>query len=260
MLNIGFIGAGNMAQAMIKGWSQLDEVHQVVYAPHSGQSVAENMQIDFATTAEALVKQSDLIVIATPPTHLAAVAQEINSVVTGKVIISILGGISLSTLMTHFDSSDLLVRALPNVNVAVQQGYTAMAVNPAVDDEVKGAVFGLLTVLGRVDELPETQFGAVSALAGSGPAFVAGFVQAMTQAGLAAGVQPDIAEQLAVQTAQGTLDKMVHEKLTPMALAEQVMTPGGSTAAGWDVLQTKDITALMTQVIQATMAKNAEFE
>ncbi|MDR3240807.1 MAG: pyrroline-5-carboxylate reductase [Lactobacillaceae bacterium] len=260
MLKIGFIGAGNMAQAMIQGWSSLDEVRQAVYSPHSAKAVAQKLGIEAVETAAELVQMSDLVVIATPPAQLAEVAAEIKPFLSGKVVISILGGVSLSKLAEQLGVDTLIIRALPNVNVAVQQGYTAMAVSATVDVEVKGAVFGLLTVLGRVDEFAEAQFGAVSALAGSGPAFVAGFIQALSAAGITAGIDAETAEQLAIQTAQGTLAKMTQDKLAPRELAEQVMTPGGSTAAGWQVMEDQNLVQLVSDVIQATMKKNAEFE
>ena len=113
---------------------------------------------------------------------------------------------------------------------------------------------------GRTDELPEEQFGAVSALAGSGPAFVAAFAEAMIQAGVQAGINPETAERLAQQTVIGTARHMEEFKKDPMTLAHEVMTPGGSTAAGWQVLEDGHLNQLVADTINATMKKNAEFE
>lgn len=265
MFKIGFIGAGNMAQAMIKGWSHLDreQVQQVVYARHSAKAVAEELRIQAMPDMETLAQESDMIILATPPTALDDIANQIRSVVAyakNKIVVSIMGGISLQTLQTAFGAQTKLVRALPNVNVAVDEGYIAMAAGQTLNPDEKGAVFAILAELGRVEEYSEAQFGAVSALAGSGPAFVAGFVQALTEAGRQAGLENETSSKLAQQTIQGTLQKMATEEIIPLELAHQVMTPGGSTAAGWEVMQERDINQMMDAVIQATMKKNAEFE
>jgi pyrroline-5-carboxylate reductase len=264
MLTIGFIGAGNMAKAMMRGWQKVgDELTQVVYSPNSGQTVASELGLQYVSTPEEVVLASDMVVLAMPPSQLSRVAERLRTVMLmkpGVIIASVLGGVSLKQLHNALGSQVSIVRALPNINVALTAGYTALAYDNGTDAELKGAVAGLFLALGRADELPEEQFGAVSALAGSGPAFVAGFVRALTEAGVANGIDADIALTLAKQTVLGTLQNMKEFDKTPQALADEVMTPGGSTAAGWQVLQERGLTAMVGETIAATMKKNAEFE
>ena len=175
-------------------------------------------------------------------------------------IYSVLGGVSLAQLHAALGPNVLIARTLPNVNVALKYGYTALAFDDTMDADIKGAIAALFLDFGRTDELPEEQFGAVSALAGSGPAFVAAFAEAMIQAGVQAGINPETAERLAQQTVIGTARHMEEFKKDPMTLAHEVMTPGGSTAAGWQVLEDGHLNQLVADTINATMKKNAEFE
>ncbi|MDR3190844.1 MAG: NAD(P)-binding domain-containing protein [Lactobacillaceae bacterium] len=263
MLTIGFIGAGHMAQAMMKGWQSLDEVAQLVYSPNSKERVAQALGIQAAPSLEALFQQSDMVVLAMPPAQLVGVAATIKPLLAQapqKIIVSVLGGVSLEQLQASLGQQSLLVRALPNVNVAVQQGYTAVAFGPELVADIKGAVFGLLAYLGRADELPETQFGAVSALAGSGPAFVAGFIDDLAQAVTSQGIETDVAYKIALQTVNGTVAALTGQELGAIEFAKTVMTPGGSTEAGWAVMQKQNMAATVAEIIAATMQKNAEFE
>ena len=263
MLTIGFIGAGNMAQAMIKGWSGNQEIQQVVYSPHAGQKVADDLHIEAKSSALEVWLASDLVVLATPPDQLAAVARELQPGILIKpsvIVASVLGGISLEQLHKSLGNTVVVTRALPNVNVAVKYGYTALAFDEQVDADIKGAVAALFLELCRTDELTEEQFGAASAIAGSGPAFVAAFTEAFKEAGIAKGLDEEVAAKLAEQTVAGTAQHMTQAKKVPLDLANEVMTPGGSTAAGFDVLTQGGLNQLVLDTITATMAKNAEFE
>jgi pyrroline-5-carboxylate reductase len=264
MLTIGFIGAGNMAQAMMRGWQKVgDELSQVVYSPNSAETVASEIGIGAVATPEEVVIMSDMVVLAMPPAALDGVAAKLRPVLMLKpsvIVASVLGGVSLKKLQAALGDKVTVVRALPNINVALTAGYTALAYTAGTDPELKGAIAGLFLALGRADELPEDQFGAVSALAGSGPAFVAGFVESLAKAGVANGINPDVAMTLAQQTVLGTMQNLKEFGLSPLELADTVMTPRGSTAAGWDVLQKQNLDGLIADTIAATMKKNAEFE
>lgn len=265
MLTIGFIGAGNMARAMMRGWSSVgEELSQLVYSPRSAQKAADELEgVEAVASPADLVAKADMLVLATPVEALASIAAEIKPLLAKRpeiIIASVLGGVPLNKLHAALGQHALIVRTLPNVNVAVGAGYTALAFGSAFDDETRGAIAGLFLTLGRAEELPEAQFGAVSALAGSGPAFVAGFVDALAQAGVANGLANQTALNLAKQTILGTVEHLNDLQMTPTQLADSVMTPGGSTAAGWDAMQAGNFNELILQTIQATMQKNAAAE
>ncbi|MCW0953576.1 NAD(P)-binding domain-containing protein [Weissella ceti] len=262
MLTIGFIGAGNMGQAMMQGWAPNKEIKQLVYSTtmEKSEAVAAKIGGEARGSIMELWAESDMVVVAVPPTALADIAPEIKQWAMLKpsvILTSVVGGVDLAALHAHFGEQLMIVRALPNINVALRYGYTALAFDGTVDADTRGALAMLFLDFGRADEYPEDQFGAVSALAGSGPAFVAGFTEAMMKAGLAAGIDAEKAESLAIQTVAGTGKNMIDLKKAPKDLANEVMTPGGSTAAGYDVLMTQ-LDGLVRETIDATMIKNAE--
>jgi len=260
-LTIGFIGAGNMGKAMMQGWSSNQSIKQLVYSTtiEKSQRVAKEVGGEARGSILELWAESDMVVVAVPPTALTDIAPEIQQAAMLKpsvILTSVVGGIDLASLHASFGEQLMIVRALPNINVALRYGYTALAFDAHVDADTRGAIAMLFLDFGRADEFPEDQFGAVSALAGSGPAFVAGFTEAMVKAGVAAGIDAEKAESLAVQTVAGTGKNMIDLKKTPMELANEVMTPGGSTAAGFDVMS-KSIDEIVHATIEATMEKNA---
>lgn len=261
MLTIGFIGAGNMGQAMMQGWAPNQEIKQLVYTTtiEKAETAAKKVGGEARGSIMELWAEADMVVVAVPPTALDAIAPEIKQLALlkpGVILTSVVGGVELETLHAKFGQQLMIVRALPNINVALRYGYTALAFDATVDADTRGAIAMLFLDFGRADEYLEEQFGAVSALAGSGPAFVAGFTEAMMKAGIAAGIDADKAESLAVQTVAGTGKNMVDLKKTPTELADEVMTPGGSTAAGYGVLMAQ-LDGVVRNTIDATMIKNA---
>jgi pyrroline-5-carboxylate reductase len=262
MLTIGFIGAGNMGQAMMQGWAPNQEIKQLVYSTtiEKSEAVAKKIGGEARGSIMELWLESDMVVVAVPPVALDKIAVQIKQAAMLKpsvILTSVVGGVDLANLHQTFGEQLMIVRALPNINVALRYGYTALAFDATVDADTRGAIAMLFLDFGRADEYPEEQFGAVSALAGSGPAFVAAFTEAMMKSGVAAGIDAEKAESLAVQTVAGTGKNMIDLKKTPTDLANEVMTPGGSTAAGYDVLSV-DLDALVRATIDATMIKNAE--
>ena len=235
MLTIGFIGAGNMAKAMMQGWQGNAEIRQVLFSPHSGEKVAAELGLEAKQSALDVWAESDMVVLAMPPAQLTDVAKELQlglMMKPGVIVASVLGGVSLAQLHAALGPNVLIARTLPNVNVALKYGYTALAFDDTMDADIKGAIAALFLDFGRTDELPEEQFG----------------------------INPETAERLAQQTVIGTARHMEEFKKDPMTLAHEVMTPGGSTAAGWQVLEDGHLNQLVADTINATMKKNAEFE
>ena len=143
MLTIGFIGAGNMAKAMMQGWSGNADIRQVVYSPNSGAQVAAELGLEAKQSALDVWAESDMVVLAMPPAQLEAVAKELQLGIMMKpsvIVASVLGGVSLATLHAAFGEHVMVARTLPNVNVALKYGYTALAFDTDMDQDVKGAI------------------------------------------------------------------------------------------------------------------------
>ena len=194
----------------------------------------------------------DILVLAVKPQVWRAVAPPLaGRVGPFTVIVSVMAGVSTADLAVCFERSPI-VRAMPNTPAAVGQGITALYTGAG--DLVKGAATALFGPAGATLWLDrEDQFDAVTAVSGSGPAYVYAFVEALAAAGAAAGLSPDIAGQLARQTVTGAAALAAAEPMTPVAtLRERVTSPGGTTAAGLAVLR-----PALDPLVEATVAAAA---
>ncbi|MDR0899185.1 MAG: NAD(P)-binding domain-containing protein [Lactobacillaceae bacterium] len=249
-MKIGFIGAGNMAQAMILGWRDHHEIS--IFSPNTGLEAAAELKVEFKPTEE-LATWADLVVVATPVDALEEVAPYLQQ---AKVVVSVLGGISLKTLRSLIENAGL-VRALPNVNVSKKVGFTALAFEK--DFAQVDTYLDLFNQLGTAEIIDEDKFAAVSAVAGSGPAFVAGIIQSYAFSAERVGLDGTTALKLSLQTFIGTLFQMpVDADL--QSVADAVMTPGGSTEQGFKSLKNSDINDVFQQMLQATIDKNNSAE
>ncbi|MBA4048770.1 MAG: pyrroline-5-carboxylate reductase [Sphingomonas sp.] len=172
-------------------------------------------------------------------------------------LISILAGVEEAALAQRF-AAGAIVRAMPNLPVAIGQGVVALHSDSATAP-VRADVAQLMAPLGLVEWVAPAQFDLVTALAGSGPAFLYRYVDAMSRAGAALGLPGDQAARLALATVAGAVSLATAAREAPAALAERVASPGGSTRKGLDVLDADDALArLLTHTLAAAAARNAE--
>ncbi|HTI31659.1 MAG TPA: pyrroline-5-carboxylate reductase [Sphingomonas sp.] len=248
---IWLIGCGNMAGAMLRRWLDcgLDPATVTVVRP-SGAPVANGVRVVNCVPDEPA---PDLLLIGVKPQMLADVASGLQTVATGTIL-SILAGTRLASLRETFPHAAKIVRAMPNLPVALGQGVVATVSDAPVDADVAA----LLAQLGLVEHFPdETLFDAVTALAGSGPAFTYRFVDALAKGGTALGLDPTQASRLALATTQGAL-ALARQGDAPLAdLADRVTSKGGSTRAGRDVLDTA-LDDLVARTLAASTKRNAE--
>ena len=249
--SIWLIGCGNMAGAMLRRWLDcgLDPAKVTVIRP-SGNPVADAVRVVTDVPDEPT---PDLLLIGVKPQMLAEVAPSLQAASSGTIL-SILAGTSLTTLRDTFPQAAKIVRAMPNLPVALGQGVVATVSDAPIDADLAA----LLAQLGLVENFPdETLFDAVTALAGSGPAFAYRFVDALAKGGEKLGLDTAQASRLALATMQGAL-ALAREDGTPLGdLADRVASKGGSTREGLDVLDT-GLDALVAECLAAATRRNVE--
>jgi pyrroline-5-carboxylate reductase len=249
--SIWLIGCGNMAGAMLRRWLDcgLDPARVTVVRP-SGQPVAQGARVITEVPDEPT---PDLLLIGVKPQMLADIAPGLQAASSGTIL-SILAGTRLATLRDLFPEAANIVRAMPNLPVALGQGVVATASDAPIDSDLSA----LLAQLGLVEHFPdETLFDAVTALAGSGPAFAYRFVDALAKGGAALGLEPGQASRLALATVQGAL-ALAREDGTPLGdLADRVASKGGSTRAGLNVLD-GGLDQLVAECLAAATRRNVE--
>jgi pyrroline-5-carboxylate reductase len=263
-MTIGFLGAGKMAEAVLSSVVQtgLCERWEIVACDTSQErrDVIAN-EYGVAVTDDALqtVKSCKALVVAVKPQDIDALLAGIKGKLTERhLLVSIAAGKTLAALKKAAGAKPRIVRVMPNLALMVQEGmsvYCAAKNAKPADKKLVAQVFG---GAGAVLELPEKQFDAVTALSGSGPAFVAYMVQAMVDAAVALKLPKDAARLLAEQTLIGTGIYLQNTGRDIAAFIQAVCSPKGTTEAGMNVLKASDVKAVFAATLKAAAARSAE--
>lgn len=263
MPKIAFLGAGNMASAIITGL-----LAQNVCTPAdlaclggsgaSASKLAARTGIRLATTPADLLSDTDIVVLAFKPQHLASVDPLISALCAGKLVLAVLAAKTLARLSAAFPAARNIVRTMPNTPAAIGAGMTGWCALAPLADTDRATVLTLLRAIGREVEIPETQMEALMGVSGCGPAFVFEFTAALREAGVAAGLDRDTAQMLAVQTLLGSARLMAETGVEPETLRNQVTSPNGTTFAGLKRLEAHNLRAILVETIQAAKTRAEE--
>lgn len=257
------VGAGKMGGAMLEGWLALGlrpEAVTVFDAHPSDELAALCGSRGLALNPESAPPPA-MLVLATKPQTLEAVAPVVDrTMAPDTVLVSILAGKTIADLIRRVPTARRVVRAMPNLPASIGAGATGAYANEAVGEEGRGQAHALLSANGLVEWLPsEDLIDAVTALSGSGPAYVFHLVECLAQAGAAAGLPPDLAARLARQTVTGAGRLLEASDLGPDILRRNVTSPGGTTAAALEVLMGEGgLSPLMTEAVAAAKRRAGE--
>lgn len=251
------VGCGNMGGAMLEGWlaSGMDASRFTIIDPQLGEA-PHGVEL----LRQVPDRRFDALLLAVKPQLLAEVGPAVASVVTGDcVVLSILAGVRLPHLASRFPKAGGLVRIMPNLAAAIGKSPVALAAQ-GLDAGQSTAVTKLMEPLGTPQWLEdEGLFDLVTALAGSGPAFVYRFIDAMASGAADLGLHPDQARQLALATVEGAALLASGSEHSPAELANRVASPGGTTRAGLDVLDTDEaLSRLLEATLRAARDRSAE--
>jgi pyrroline-5-carboxylate reductase len=259
------VGAGKMGGAMLEGWlaTGLDPRGVTILDPFAGEGVAalcaEN---GMALNPAAPAAGPDALVLATKPQMLDEAAGPVDAIVgPGTVVISILAGKTIADLRARLPRARAIVRAMPNLPASIGRGATGAAASPEVDERQRLIADALLRSVGIVEWLPsEDLVDAVTAVSGSGPAYVFHLAECLAEAGVAAGLPADLAARLARATVTGAGELLLQSDLDPASLRRNVTSPGGTTAAALEVLMAErgGMAGLMRQAVAAAKRRAGE--
>lgn len=259
---LGVIGAGVMGSALIEAALQAGvlEPRQVLASDISEHRRAAVEALGCAATDDnhAVVRSSDAVLIAVKPRALGEVLGELRAdFVDGQLLISIAAGVSLATLTEVVGAAPNLVRVMPNICCTVGAAASAYALGGGVTKPQEQFVGELLGAAGEAISVPESLLNAVTGLSGSGPAFVAMFIEALADGGVAVGLPRAQAQKLAAQTALGAARWLLENDADPAELKDLVCSPGGTTIAGVRALETRGFRAAVIEAVVAA-ARRAE--
>jgi pyrroline-5-carboxylate reductase len=260
-----FIGGGNMARSLIVGLiaNQMPAQQILVVDPNAEQrtqlahlGVATYPQIEDCPNT-----QMDLIILAVKPQIMADVAKSLAHFVQQHqpLIISVAAGIRCQDLDRWLSGDQAIIRAMPNTPAMVQSGATALFANEKVSTEQKNQAESVMRAVGMtIWVTKEAQIDAVTALSGSGPAYIFLFIEAMIKGGIELGLEEHTAQLLALQTVFGAAKMAIESKTSPEQLRKQVTSPKGTTEAALKVFDHAHLSQLVSQAMQAAQDRATE--
>jgi len=258
------VGAGKMGGAMLEGWLALglDPQYAAVLEPQPSRELtalaARGLRLNPAASA---VGDAAAIIIAVKPQAASEVVPTLAAYVgAGTVVVSIMAGRTLGFLEQALSQRAALVRAMPNTPAAIGRGITVAVPNARVSGRQRELVHALLSATGAVEWIEDERLmDAVTAVSGSGPAYVFLLVEALAQAGAAAGLPADLAARLARATVAGSGELLQRSPLDPASLRQNVTSPGGTTAAALEVLAGPDgLGELMERAVAAATQRSRQ--
>jgi pyrroline-5-carboxylate reductase len=263
MTQIAFIGAGRMASAMVGGLLNSGAARPSDLACIGGEDdTARQLALATGITAapdlDSLLAHADAVVLACKPQQLAGLDFRLAELTAGKLVLSILAGKRIERLAHTFSQVRNLVRAMPNTPGQIGAGITGWCSFFPLSQADRAIVTALLGSLGKMVFVEEPQLDAVTALSGSGPAYVFEFAAALREAGVAAGLSREESYAFAVETILGAAKLMAQSPAEAEELRNQVTSPNGTTFAGLKRMEAGQFRAILLDTVLAAKARSEE--
>ncbi|MDR2379141.1 MAG: pyrroline-5-carboxylate reductase [Bifidobacteriaceae bacterium] len=264
-MKIGFIGAGTMAGAIITGIIDSGLVGPDAIGAHDPDAgklrdLAEATKIVAYAGNEEVVAASDIVVLAVKPQYLSGLLERLAGQLIAKrpLVVSIAAGVTLRQIDGWLGPDVPVVRVMPNINATVGRGMAAVTANAVATDSQIESVLELFGSVGKAVRLEERLFPAFTAVAGSSPAWVFLFVDALARGALAAGMTKREARDAATQAVLGSAALLAATGEHPWELIDKVSSPGGTTVAGMNVLEDRGFSAAVVAAVAATVQRDRE--
>lgn len=261
---IGFIGAGAMAEAIIKGLiANQTALAQNIYVADISTKRLEYMQATYgvntcAQNIELLDKVNVLVLAVKPQFFDAAVTDEFAvSVPVSTLIVSIMGSVNIGQIQAKFPDNKV-IRTMPNTPLAVGAGMTAIAPGEKVAKTDVDFVCNMFSTCGEIIVIDEKQIEAVAAISGCGPGYVFMLIDALADGGVRAGLPRDVSIKLAAQTFMGSGKMLIDTGMHPAVLRDQVTSPGGTTIAGISTLEKYAVRSAFIEAIDSVIKRSRE--
>lgn len=260
---IGFIGGGNMAEALIKGLLAGAFPAEKIMASEPSElrreHLIESFGIKLADNNLALMEECDIVVLSIKPQIVVEVLEEVAGVYSNdKLIISILAGVTTAAIEKFFQGAPRVVRVMPNTPALVGEAASAICRGHYASPEDLNVVKQLFESVGKVQLIDERQMDAATGLSGSGPAYIYTVIEALADGGVREGLRRDIAHALAVQTVVGAALMVRETGEHPAILRDQVCSPGGTAIAGISTLEKNGLRTTLMEAVSASAARSRE--
>ena len=258
---IGFIGAGKMAQAMIAGIIQSNQITRENIMASSAtektrMAVSEKYAINVSLNNKDVARFADILILAVKPSQHLEIIDEIKKEINPHtIIVTIAAGITLADIERLFGLPVKTVRTMPNTPSLVGEGMTALCANKSMNEIEIEAVEQLLQCFGQTERLEENLMDAVPSISGSSPAYVYMLIEAMADGGVRQGIPRDKAYRLAAQAVLGAAKMVLETDRHPGELKDQVCTPGGATIEAVAALEREQFRGSILAAMESCTSK-----
>lgn len=255
-LKIAFIGGGNMAQALIGGLAgkltSAANIHVIDVVPETLTTLAQRFGVTTGAQPSDVLTTADVIVLAVKPQQMREVVASLKPYVTSQLLLSIAAGIRAADLSRWLGGHQAIVRTMPNTPALIGKGVTGAVAMPGVSDAQKHMADTILSAVGETVWIDhEAQIDAVTAISGSGPAYVFYFIEAMQQAAVELGLSEQQGRQLAQLTFAGAAELAIGSDESVALLRERVTSKGGTTYAALTAMDTLGVKSAIIQALHA---------
>ena len=262
-MKIAFLGGGNMASALIggllaKGYAA-DSISVIERFPQARDSLAARYKVHVSESPDAQTFAADTLVLAVKPQDMRKAVAFLSSKLEQQLVISIAAGIRLEDLARWLGGYTKLVRVMPNTPALIGAGIAGLYAGPGVSADERKRAEAILDAVGKTVWVgDESLIDPVTAVSGSGPAYVFYFIESLEKAGVDLGLDPEAARKLAIQTFVGAARLAAESTEPPGTLRERVTSKGGTTEAALKVFAAEDLAGRIGKALKAASDRGAE--
>jgi len=262
-MKLGFVGCGKMATALVGGVVQAgvcpaDSIFVNDCIPAAAEMLARHTGAAALPNGPALASAVDALVLCVKPSDALDALRGMGGALKGKLVISIVAGLSLSRLEEAAGPSARVVRVMPNTPALIHQGAAAFAPGRQATADDAALVSKIFSAVGRAVQVKESLLDAVTGLSGSGPAYVYLVIEALADGGVLMGLPRELALQLAAQTVAGSAAMVLQTGLHPAVLKDHVTSPGGTTIAGLEELESAAVRSALISAVRAATERSKQ--
>jgi len=265
MIKCGIVGIGKMGEALLKGLMPEKEKGNLELFGYEilkerKNEIQQKYNIALEDTLEDLLKKSDVIFICVKPHQVRGLFDKMGNLAAGKLFISVAAGVPLKKLREWIWAEAKLVRAMPNTPALVGEGAIAYSLGDNCGPDDKILVEKLLSLVGMVVEVDESLMNAVTALSGSGPAYMFLMIEALCAAGVRMGIPRELSLKLTLKTMKGSLKLIETMQKHPAEMIDMVTSPGGTTIAALHKLERAGFKGIIMDALKAAQDRASELE
>ncbi len=263
-MKVGFIGTGNMGNAIIGGiikssFVESTDINIYDINTEKCEEIRNMYNVNILEDEKEIVEKSDIIILAVKPHFYSSILSKISNTITNeKIILTIAAGISIAQVQEILGPDKKVIRTMPNTPAQILEGMTAVSFNTNITSKEKEMIFQLLNSFGKAEEIEEKHMHAFTAISGSLPAYVYIFIEALADGGVLEGIPRDKAYKIISQTVQGSAKMVQDTKKHPGQLKDEVTSPGGTTIEALRVLEKHNFRGALIEAVHKCTEKSKD--